>query len=211
MAMARPPSVMVLIDRPKYLNTSAVMKMDTGMAVSAITVGLSVPRNTNKITATNTEAPMSLPCSVVTDASMKLAWRKVTRGASMPAGSEFFRSTSAASMLRVRPMVSAVGCFWMPRMTAPCPSKPASPRLVAAAKVASATWRSSTLWPFLAVRARFCRSSSREVRPRWRMRYSRPPSSRNPPEVLAAKPLSAPVSWSCVMPSAAMRAVSGST
>ena len=154
---------------------------------------------------------MSLPCSVVTDASMKLAWRKVTRGASMPAGSEFFRSTSAASMLRVSPMVSAVGCFWMPRMTAPCPSKPASPRLVAAAKVASATWRSSTLWPFLAVRARFCRSSSREVRPRWRMRYSRPPSSRNPPEVLAAKPLSAPVSWSCVMPSAAMRAVSGST
>jgi hypothetical protein len=39
MAMARPPRVMVLIDRPKYLNTSTVMKIDTGMAVSAISVG----------------------------------------------------------------------------------------------------------------------------------------------------------------------------
>lgn len=93
------------------------MKIDTGMAVSAMTVGLSVPRNTNRITATNTEAPMSLPCKVVTEASMKLAWRKVTRGASMPANGDFFRSPSAASMLRVSAMVSAVGCFWMPRIT----------------------------------------------------------------------------------------------
>ncbi|MNL54895.1 hypothetical protein D3C87_1782640 [compost metagenome] len=137
---------------------------------------------------------MSLPCRVVTEASMKLAWRKVTRGASMPAGSDFFRSPSAASMLRVSAIVSAVGCFWMPRITAGLPSKPASPRLRAAAKVTSATWRSSTGWPFLAVSARFCKSSSREVRPRWRIRYSRPLSSRKPPEVLAEKPLSAPVS-----------------
>ena len=111
MAMARPPSVIVLIDRPKYLKTSAVTKMDTGMAVSAMMVGRSVPRKTNKMTATKTDAPMSLPCSVVTEASMKLAWRKVTRGASMPAGREVFISPRAASMVRVKPMVSAVGCF----------------------------------------------------------------------------------------------------
>ncbi len=39
MAMARPPSVIVLIDRPKYLKTSAVMKIDTGIVVSAMMVG----------------------------------------------------------------------------------------------------------------------------------------------------------------------------
>ena len=111
MAIARPPSVMVLMDRPKYLNTSAVRKMDTGMAVSAITVGRSVPRNTNRITATNTDAPISLPCRVVTEASMKLAWRKVTRGLSMPAGRVCASSSRACSMRWVRAMVSAVGCF----------------------------------------------------------------------------------------------------
>ena len=73
MAMARPPSVIVLIDRPKYLKTRAVMKIDTGMAVSAMTVGRKVPRKKNRITATKIEAPISLPCSVVIEASMKLA------------------------------------------------------------------------------------------------------------------------------------------
>jgi hypothetical protein len=185
MAIARPPSVIVLIDRPKYLKTSAVMKIDTGMAVSAMMVGRRVPRKKNRITATKTEAPISLPCSVVIEASMKLAWRKVTRGASMPAGSDAFNPTSASSMDLVSAMVSAVGCFWMPRMTAGLPSKPASPRLSAAAKVTSAIWRIRMGWPSLEVSARFFRSSSREVRPRLRIRYSRPLSSRNPPEVLA--------------------------
>ena len=98
MAMARPPSVIVLIDRPKYLKTSAVMKIDTGMAVSAMMVGRNVPRKKNRITATKIEAPISLPCSVVIEASMKLAWRKVTRGASMPAGRDAFSPTRASSM-----------------------------------------------------------------------------------------------------------------
>ena len=154
---------------------------------------------------------MSLPCSVCTEASMKLAWRNVTRGACMPAGSVLARSASAASMRPVRAMVSAVGCFWMPRITAGPPSKPASPRLVAAANVTSATWRSSTLWPPRAPTARFCRSSSRAVRPRWRISTSRPLRSRKPPEVLAENPLSAAVSCSGVTPSCAMRTVSGCT
>ena len=184
MAMARPPSVMVLIDSPKYLKTSAVMKIDTGMAVSAIRVGRSVPRKKNRITATKIDAPISLPCSVVIEASMKLAWRKVTFGASMPAGSEDFSPASASSSASVSAIVSAVGCFWMPRMTAGLPSKPASPRLGAAAKVTSAIWRIRIGWPSFAVSARFFRSSRREVRPRLRIRYSRPFSSRKPPEVL---------------------------
>ncbi len=118
------------------------MKIDTGIAVSAITVGRSVPRKKNRIAATKTDAPISLPCSVVIDASMKLAWRKVTRGASMPAGSEALSPVSASSIDFVSAIVSAVGCFWTPRITAGLPSKPASPRLIAAANVTSAIWRS---------------------------------------------------------------------
>ena len=65
MATARPPSVMVLIERPKYLNTSAAIRIDTGMAVSAMTVGRSVPRKKYRITATNTDAPTSFHLQVV--------------------------------------------------------------------------------------------------------------------------------------------------
>ncbi len=92
------------------------------MAVSAMTVGRSVPRKKNGITATKIDAPISLPCSAVIEASMKLVWRKVTRGASMPAGNEAFKPSRASSMDFVSAMVSAVGCFWMPRMTASLPS-----------------------------------------------------------------------------------------
>jgi len=187
------------------------MKIDTGMAVNAMTVGRTVPRKKNRITATKTDAPISLPCSVVIEASMKLAWRKVTRGASMPAGSDAFRPTSASSMVRVSAMVSAVGCFWMPRMTAGLPSKPASPRLLAAANVTSAICRSKIGWPWWAPTARLLRSSSRDVRPMWRIRTSRPLSSRKPPDVLAEKPRSADASCSRVMRSSAMRAVFGCT
>ena len=38
MAMARPPSVMVLIDRPNALNTSTVIRIEIGMAVSEMNV-----------------------------------------------------------------------------------------------------------------------------------------------------------------------------
>ena len=99
----------------------------------------------------------------------------------------------------------------MPRMTAGLPSNPASPRLMAGANVTSATCLSNTGWLFLAVSARFLRSSSREVRPRLRIRYSRPLSSRKPPDVFEEKPLSALDSWSWVMPSSAMRTVLGCT
>ena len=37
------------------------MKIETGIAVSAMTVGRSVPRKKNRIAATKTDAPISLP------------------------------------------------------------------------------------------------------------------------------------------------------
>ena len=72
-AMANPPSVMVLMDMPKYLNTNAVTQIETGMAVSAINVVRSVPRNTKRITATKPEAAISLPFRLLMELSIKVA------------------------------------------------------------------------------------------------------------------------------------------
>ncbi len=144
-------------------------------------------------------------------ASMKSAWRKVTRGAAMPTGKPPFSSASAASTCRVSATVSAAGCFCTDRITAGWPLSPASPRLIAGAKPTDATCASRIGWPLRAVSGRRCRSSSRLVRPRLRIRYSRELSSRKPPLVLAAKPRSASSTWPSVMPSAAMRTVSGCT
>ncbi len=56
-----------------------------------------------------------------------------------------------------------------------------------------------------------CRSSTRLVRPIWRMRYSRLLRSMKPPPALPAKPRSACSTCVSETPNCAMRAVSGST
>ena len=215
MAMARPPRVIVLIDSPSHLKTRIAVRMDKGMAVSEISMVRKLPRKKNSTPATKNEAISSFICRLPSEASMKSAWRKKTCGALMPAGRLPFMSASAASRRRVRSTVSAVGCFWMLRMTAGLAtspsSKPPSPRLIAAEKPTSATWRSRMGCPARAVSATFFRSSSRALRPRWRIRYSRPLSSRKPPEVLAAKPRTALSICSRPMPSSAIRRVSGRT
>ncbi len=103
---------MVLIDRPNQRKTSAVMKIDTGMATSAIT---GRPDRAEEEEQDHRDehrrADQLAPAACVIEASMKLAWRKVTCGASMPAGSEALRPSSASSMERVSAMVSAAGCF----------------------------------------------------------------------------------------------------
>jgi hypothetical protein len=71
MAMVRPPSVIVLIDSPKYLNTRTVTRIDTGMAVSEISVVRRFARKRKSTIATTTDAATSLPVSVEIDASMK--------------------------------------------------------------------------------------------------------------------------------------------
>lgn len=93
---------MVLIDSPKCRNTSGQMKIDTGIAVSAISVGLSVPRKKNRIAATKMEAPISLPCSVEIEDLDEGGLAEGTCGASMPGGSERLSPASASSIARVQ-------------------------------------------------------------------------------------------------------------
>ena len=84
---------------------------DSGMAVSAISVVRRLSKKKYKITATTTPASISLPCSVLTDDSIKLACRMVMRGSPKPAGRPFFISASALSIFFVSATVSASGCF----------------------------------------------------------------------------------------------------
>ena len=72
-AIVRPPSVMVLIDMPKYLNTKMVVSNETGIAVIEIKVVRQLARNRYKITMTTTEAAINLPCSVLMEDSIKVA------------------------------------------------------------------------------------------------------------------------------------------
>ena len=52
---------------------------------------------------------------------MKVACRNWMLVAATPGGSVFWISPSAASIRRVSATVSALGCFWMPTMTAGSP------------------------------------------------------------------------------------------
>ena len=167
------------------------MKIDTGIAVSAITVGRSVPRKKNRIAATNTEAPISLPCSVPIDASMKLACRKVTCGApcrrAAIAPDVERRLDRAGEMDGVRGRLlldTENDCRFALETGIAAADAPVrtSPRQSAASGLAG---RSSPSAPDASD------PPGRDVRPRLRIRYSRPLSSRKPPEVFD-EPAAAP-------------------
>ena len=78
MAMASPPSVMVLIDRPISSNTMSVISTDIGMAISEMSVVCQLSRNTNSTTATTTSASTSTRFTLPIEVSMNVAWRNWT-------------------------------------------------------------------------------------------------------------------------------------
>ena len=78
MAMARPPSVIVLIDSPARWKAIAVARIETGMAVSEITVVRTFRRNANSTMATATMASTSTRSTLAMEVSMKFACRNRT-------------------------------------------------------------------------------------------------------------------------------------
>ena len=76
MAIARPPSVIVLIDSPKQLEDDAVVRIETGIAVSEIAVVRQLSRNANRTTATTSAASSSTCSTFRIEVSMKFACRK---------------------------------------------------------------------------------------------------------------------------------------
>jgi hypothetical protein len=59
-AIASPPSVIVLIDTPSHRNTRMAVRIDSGIAASEISVIRQLPRNSSTTTATTHAAAASL-------------------------------------------------------------------------------------------------------------------------------------------------------
>ena len=211
MAMARPPSVMVLMERPIRWKTMAVTRIETGMAVSEIAVVRTFSRKAKSTMATTATASSNTFFTLLMEVSMKFAWRKRRLSALMPSGRVAVISANAASTCRVRRTVSTPGCFSTETMTAELPWKPASPRLTRAPKPTSAICSKATGWPFTVATARPLRSSRDRVRPMLRMRNSRLYWSVKPPPVLAPNCASAASSCSKETPSARIAAGLGET
>ena len=72
-AMARPPSVIVLMVSPKALKTSTVTRIEIGMAVSEMSVARAFIRKTNRTMATTTAASSSTRLTLSIEVSMKVA------------------------------------------------------------------------------------------------------------------------------------------
>jgi hypothetical protein len=121
-AIARPPSVIVLIDRSKSQNTIAVIAIDIGIASSEISVVRTFSRKTNRTTVTISSASNSTFCTFRIEFSMKSAWRNCTATVVISRGIEPRRVSSWRSISRVSATVSTPGCFWMPRITAGMPA-----------------------------------------------------------------------------------------
>ena len=118
MAMASPPSVITLIDRPKARKASAATASDSGMASSEISVVRADSRKANRMTATITAPSRSASPTLPTEARMKSAWRNSTCGWARPLGRPGTSSCSAASTAAVSFTVSAPGCFCTLAITA---------------------------------------------------------------------------------------------
>ena len=112
MAMARPPSVITLIDWPSHWNTSAVTASDSGIAVSEISVVRSDSRKANSTIATMIAPSRSASATLPIEALMKSAWRNSTFGSARPWGRPCFSSAERGlDLRRVSLTVSAAGCF----------------------------------------------------------------------------------------------------
>ena len=103
MAIARPPSVIVLIDRPSSLKMMAVVRIETGIAVSEMAVVRQLSRNANRTTATTRAASSSTRSTFWIESSMKFACRNMISSALTPDGRLGSSSASACvDLLRQR-------------------------------------------------------------------------------------------------------------
>ena len=186
-AIAKPPSVMVLMVNPRYLKIRMVVNNDSGMATNEITVVRLFIKNSASTTTTIKAPSRSAKVTLSMELSIKSAWRNKNFGDVRPGGNCRPRSAIASSTSAVSAKVSAVGCFCTDKITAGCPWYPASPRFTAAAMPMFATCCNCTGGlPSTDTNNDF-RSARSLLRPNWRIKYSCPATCKKPPLVLAPK------------------------
>ena len=111
MAMAMPPSVIVLMVAPNALSVSTAATSESGMAVMVMSVARPLARNTSTTTMTSSTPSPNAVKTFLTATSMKFACRKMSVWSFMPGGSLVWMSASTASSCLVRASVFAPGCF----------------------------------------------------------------------------------------------------
>ena len=109
---------MVLIDRPSSLKMMAVVRIETGIAVSEMAVVRQLSRNANRMTATTSAASSSTRSTFWIEFSMKLACLNMISLAFTPDGRLGSSSASTCMICRVSRTVSTLGCFSTETITA---------------------------------------------------------------------------------------------
>ncbi len=183
-AIAMPPSVMLLIVAPVSFIASTAVSSDSGIANSVIDAARTLARNRKTIRTTRMLPSRSARVRLSIAVSMKLAWRKMFRSIVMPAGSDRCSSSRTPSRRSVSSSVLAPGCFWIPMTIAGSPSCDPSPRRSAGPIATSPRSRTRMGRPSRAATTVSPISARLSGRPIPRIRYSCPPETRKPADVL---------------------------
>ena len=134
MAIAMPPSVIVLMVAPNARRTRTAAASDSGIAVSVMAAARRLARNSNTMTTTS-RPPSRSALDDVVDGDLDevgLPEDPADRS-SCPRGSSCCSASSSRSSRAVSSIVLAPGCFCTPTITAGLPLRDPSPRLNARA------------------------------------------------------------------------------
>ena len=211
MAIAMPPSVIVLIVMPSSFMAKIATTSESGIATMEMAVARRFQRKTKRMITTKIAPSRSAATTLCTATVMKSACRKSRECTIMPFGSVFCMSTSSRSIRSVSSRVFAPGCFCTASTTPGFALTDPSPYLGAGPTRTSATCRSSTGMPPFTATTVAPMSSALCTRPSPRMTYSCPLSMYTPPDAFSFEPLAACSTCSSVTPVASMRAGSAST
>ena len=126
-AIAIPPMLIVFMLIPLIRSTMMVIRSDSGMVTSEISVVLTFIRNRKSTRITNS-APSISACRILPiEASMKSLWRKMSVLTCTSDGSVFAISAILASRASVRSLVETLGCLVTVSRTPGLPSMDAVP------------------------------------------------------------------------------------
>ena len=175
MAMAIPPSDIVLIVRPRMRSVKIENRIESGMVTNEMTVVRTFIRNRNNTITTKMAPSKRALFTLPIELSMKRDWRNKSVAISTSAGRLFFISSSAASMRAVSARVFVAGCLVTVIITAGSPRCDARPNFGALLPIFTSAISSSftgTRSTVLTTAFAICSTSSVSSTPR--MIYSLP-------------------------------------
>ncbi len=111
MAIAIPPSVMVLMVIPSAFSANTATTSESGIASTDMKVVRPLQRKRKRMMTTRSAPSRSASITLSTAVRMKSACRNTPRLIAMPSGKVAWISVSVSSMRRVNSSVLVCGCF----------------------------------------------------------------------------------------------------